>query len=97
MYSLIYCDMNYPDGLGDWDSTGCIVSSRDLDIVTCSCNHLSIFGVHVVSFDFILYSDDCGKYVHQAYYLIQSMQNTNPIQCEFGFFPNNDRTDCDGM
>ena len=40
---------NSTEGRGDWEEDGCTVEDRVLDLVTCSCNHLSIFGVDVVS------------------------------------------------
>ena len=39
----------FPDGKGDWVSDGCINKSRNLDTIVCECNHLSMFGVLVVS------------------------------------------------
>ena len=37
------------DGKGNWVSDGCVIKSRNEDIIICECNHLSMFGVLVVS------------------------------------------------
>ena len=44
-----YLLLIFPDGKGDWVSDGCINKSRNLDTIVCECNHLSMFGVLVVS------------------------------------------------
>ena len=44
-----YLLLIFPDGKGDWVSDGCINKSRYLDTIVCECNHLSTFGVLVVS------------------------------------------------
>ena len=44
-----YLLLIFPDGKGDWVSDGCIYKSRYLDTIVCECNHLSMFGVLVVS------------------------------------------------
>ena len=44
-----YLLLIFPDGKGDWVSDGCIYKSRNLDTIVCECNHLSMFGVLVVS------------------------------------------------
>lgn len=46
--------VHYPiDGRGDWSKDGCNIvpeTGRYQDIVVCECNHLSTFGVFVVSY-----------------------------------------------
>ena len=44
-----YLLLIFLDGKGDWVSDGCITKSRNLDTIVCECNHLSMFGVLVVS------------------------------------------------
>ena len=44
-----YLLLIFLDGKGDWVSDGCINKSRNLDTIVCECNHLSMFGVLVVS------------------------------------------------
>ena len=49
-----YLLLIFPDGKGDWVSDGCINKSRNLDTIVCECNHLSTFGVLVVSMLLVL-------------------------------------------
>ena len=47
---LMLCfHVDLSDGKGDWVSDGCINKHRNLDTIVCECNHLSMFGVLVVS------------------------------------------------
>ena len=47
---LMLCfHIDLSDGKGDWVSDGCINKHRNLDTIVCECNHLSMFGVLVVS------------------------------------------------
>lgn len=46
----------FTDGKGNWVSDGCTNKSRYLNTIVCECNHLSVFGVLVVS--------TCAAHVH---------------------------------
>lgn len=39
----------FADGKGNWVSDGCTNKSRYQNTIVCECNHLSMFGVLVVS------------------------------------------------
>jgi len=44
-----YLLLLFTDGKGNWVSDGCTNISRNLNTIVCKCNHLSVFGVLVVS------------------------------------------------
>ena len=50
---LIYPLHGIEDGRGDWSSKGCKSQDRKKDVILCRCNHLSTFGVLVVSSFFL--------------------------------------------
>ena len=75
----------------------CINKSRNLDTIVCECNHLSMFGVLVVSMSLM-----CAHiaslvllliYVTEA--ILHYKQNMEPVECETGYTPNADRTGCE--
>ena len=52
---LIYPLHGIEDGRGDWSSKGCKSQDRKKDVILCRCNHLSTFGVLVVSSFFFVF------------------------------------------
>ena len=60
---------------------------RNQDVVICKCNHLSTFGIFVVS------SEALGLTCINYNSLIQ---NTEPLACSPGFEPNPTLTACAG-
>ena len=61
---FIYCKMHIivykmAGGRGDWSNEGCSNATmndkvRNQDVVICQCNHLSTFGIFVVSLENII-------------------------------------------
>jgi len=47
--TCVYWDPEESDGKGNWVSDGCTNKSRYLNTIVCECNHLSMFGILVVS------------------------------------------------
>ena len=83
-------------GRGDWSNEGCSNATmndelRDQDVVICKCNHLSTFGIFVVSYHgfYIV----CINHMPYSNFLIQ---NTEPLECSPGFEPNPSLTACTG-
>ena len=80
-------------GRGDWSSDGCSVAGTSGLTVTCTCNHLTNFGVVAVSL--ICTTKLVLAMVSNSN--VSATQNTNPIRCNVNTHsPSDDFSECIG-
>ena len=80
-------------GRGDWSSDGCSVAGTSGLTVTCTCNHLTNFGVVAVSL--ICTTKLVLAMVSNSN--ISATQNTNPVRCNVNTHsPSYDFSECIG-
>lgn len=46
---MLIINIDLADGAGNWTSEGCTVDGNADGVVSCACNHLTNFGILVVS------------------------------------------------